>query len=511
MKNINYIKVLFAGVLLLASCKKDYLETLPTDSVSTPTVFETTKNAKLAVNGLAKMMTQQYLGSQGFNGEGTIKMYYGNYPGNNFFVNLSGWADIINANYNQNLTSIYLYYPWYYYYKIIGNANQIVISIDGAEGPAVEKDFIKAQALTFRAYSYMMLAQIYGNRWKDSNNGQTGGLVLRTDVSTGDMPLSTLGQTYDLIYKDLNDAIALYESSKLDRESDKNFQVNEDVAYAIYARAALNKQDYVNAEKYAVLARKNYKLMSNADYKNGFSTPNGEWIWSSYGASDETLYFYSFQSYIAYNSTASAVRTTPKCISRELFDKIPTTDVRRDLFLDPKNEAYTTATGIAGTAMKARAFKLFPDLQATAVPFAYMNFKFKANDIPGIGHVNHFRASEMYLIEAEAKFFQNKAASEVQGVLNALNATSGRDVNYVCTKTGTDLLNEIKLYRAVELWGEGFDWFDMKRWGDTIVRKDFANGGNYLTSLVTTIKPEDKNKWTWAIPLRESDYNKGLE
>ncbi|WP_232789204.1 hypothetical protein [Sphingobacterium sp. UDSM-2020] len=60
-------------------------------------------------------------------------------------------------------------------------------------------------------------------------------------------------------------------------------------------------------------------------------------------------------------------------------------------------------------------------------------------------------------------------------------------------------------------WGEGFDWFDMKRWGDPIIRNAHANGGNFLTSLAVTINPQDKNKWTWSIPLRESDYNKGLE
>ncbi|MEN5057981.1 RagB/SusD family nutrient uptake outer membrane protein [Sphingobacterium kitahiroshimense] len=511
MKKINYIKLLLLGVVSLSSCNKDYLDTRPTDSVEKSEVFATTKSAKVAVNGLAKMMTQQYLGTQGFNGEGTIKMYYGNYPGNNFFVNLSGWADIINSNYNQNLTSIYLYYPWYYYYKLIANANEIVLNIDGAEGPVAEKQFIKAQALTFRAYSFMMLAQIYGNRWSDSNSGQTAGLVLRTDVSTGDMPLSTLGQTYDLIYKDLSDAISMYDESKLNRESGKNFQVNRDVAYAVYARAALNKQDYVSAEKYAILARENYKLMNNDEYKSGFYDPNGEWIWSSYGAADETLFFYSFQSYIAYNSTASAARTTPKIISRELFDKIPVSDIRRDLFLDPKGEAYTTATGIAGPEMKARAFRTFPDLQSTAVPYAYMNFKFKAKDLPGVGNLNHFRAAEMYLIEAEAKYFQNKPATAVQATLNELNSSSGRDAKYNCTKTGAELLKEIKLYRAIELWGEGFDWFDMKRWGDPIIRNAHANGGNFLTSLAVTINPQDKNKWTWSIPLRESDYNKGLE
>lgn len=84
MKKINYIKLLLLGIVSLSSCNKDYLDTRPTDSVEKSEVFATTKSAKVAVNGLAKMMTQQYLSSQGFNGEGTIKMYYGNYPGNNF-------------------------------------------------------------------------------------------------------------------------------------------------------------------------------------------------------------------------------------------------------------------------------------------------------------------------------------------------------------------------------------------------------------------------------------------
>ncbi|WP_295120515.1 RagB/SusD family nutrient uptake outer membrane protein [uncultured Chitinophaga sp.] len=495
--------------LLAASCKKDYLDTTPTNSTSTATVFANTENAKGAVNGLAKMMTQQYLSSQGFNGEGTIKMYYGNYPGNHFFVNLSGWAAIINSTYNENVSSIYLYYPWYYYYKIIGNANAIIANIDGATGPEKDKQFIKAQAYTYRAYSYMMLAQLYGNRWSDTNSGATKGLVLRVDLSTGDLPQSTMLETYELIYDDLDKAIELYTTSGNART--KNYEVDANVAYAIYARAALNRQDYPTAESYAVKARTGYALMTNTEYKAGFSTPNQEWIWGSYGASDETLYFYSYQSYIAYNSSASAVRTTPKCISRELYNKIPATDIRKGMFLDPTGYTYTTATGAAGAALKTRAFALYPDIYSTSSAFAYMQFKVKANDLPGVGNLNHFRSAEMYLIEAEAKYFQTKPAAEVQAVLNALTATSGRDASYNCVATGTALLDEIKTYRAIELWGEGFDWFDLKRWGDPVVRHDYAGGGNFLSVLALTITPEANNKWTWKIPLKESDYNGALE
>ncbi|MDR0394533.1 MAG: RagB/SusD family nutrient uptake outer membrane protein [Tannerella sp.] len=510
MKKIMKYFYIAVIALFLNACASDYLDTTPTASIGTPTVFETTENAKLAINGIAKLMTRQYLSSQGFNGEGTIKMYYGNYSGNHFFVNLPGWAAIINSQYNENTASIYLYYPWYYYYMIIGNANAIIVNIDQAEGPDSDKQFIKAQALTYRAYSFMMLAQIYAYRWKDSNNGASDGLVLRIDQSDGDMPLSTLKDTYDRIYTDLNEAISLYRESEKDRASGDNYSPSINVAYATYARAALNREDYETAENYAILARGGYPLMSVADYKNGFCNPTSEWIWSCYGSSDETLYYYSYFAYIAYTSNASAVRTYPKCISRRLYDQIPETDIRRDLFLDPKEDPYTTSTGRAASgALYNRAFATYPDIDAAAHIYAYMQFKVKANDNPGVGHLNNFRSSEMYLIEAEAKYFRNNIAG-AQEALNELTADSGRDPQYNCTATGGDLLDEIKRYRAIELWGEGFDWFDYKRWGDRIVRHEYAVGGNFIPALATTINPEENNKWTWRIPLRETDYNKAI-
>lgn len=506
MNKLHIIAIVMVGLIFGTSCSEEYLDTAPTSETATTTIFETAANAKLAINGINKLMTRQYLGSQGFNGEGTIKMYYGNYPGNHFFVNLSGWAPIINQEYYENISSIYDYYPWYYYYMIIGNANLIINYIDDAEGLESEKQFIKAQALTFRAYSFFMLSQLYCSRWKDSNNGATDGLVLRLDVSTGDQALSTLAEAYGQVYSDLDEAIRLYQSSGKTRSN--NYDPDINVAYAIYARAALTRQDYPKAATMAVNARNGYPLMSNSEYKAGFFNPNKEWIWSSYGASDETLYFYSYFAYIAYNSSASAVRTYPKCISKELYLKIPETDIRRDLFLDPKTDTYTTSSGVAGAALKARAFALYPNLYSTATPYAYMQFKIGAADLPGVGNLNHFRSSEMYLIEAEAKYFQGGKEPEVQQLLVSLIKDSGRDPQYSCTKTGTDLLNEIKLYRAIELWGEGFDWFDLKRWGDGISRKNPTNGGNFITVLAVEFGPNVKNNWVWKIPEKETEYNK---
>ena len=337
---------LAAAAALLSACSADYLDTLPQSSTDTGTVFETTENARMAVNGLCLMMTQQYLGQQGVNGEGTIKTWYGNYPGNDFQkCNLTGWAPIINATYMERNSVLYCYYPWFYYYKLVGNANRILANIDKAVGAEEERLFIRAQALTVRAYAYLMLSQLYCYRWADSNQGASRGLPLRIDTSDGDLPASTLAQVYTQIYADLDAAIDSYTRSGLTRPRDDNHSPDLAVAYAIYARAALTREDWAAAAKYAPLARKDYPLMSNADYVDGgFSTPNSEWIWSSYSAPDQTLYYFSFFAQQGSNSSANICRSYPCAISKELYDRIPATDVRRRMFLAPQEgDAYNTA------------------------------------------------------------------------------------------------------------------------------------------------------------------------
>lgn len=508
MKNILKISIAaLSGVMLLASCSKDYMNTTPTSSTATPTIFESTENAALAINGICKLMTRQYLGSQGFNGEGTVKMYTGEYPGDNCFVNLPGWSSVINGTMHDNKTTIYNYYNWYYYYMLIGNANAIILNIDDAKGAEAERQFIKAQALSFRAYSYMMLLQIYSVRWSDSNNGSADGVVLRLDTSTDEMPLSTMADCYKQIYDDLDEAIRLYTESGLAPDSKDNYSPNIDMAYATYARAALNRQDYATALDKAVKARENHPLMSNDEYKSGFNTPNKEWIWSCYGSADETLFYYSYFANMAYNSSASMVRNYPRCINKNVYDRIPETDIRRGMFLDPKDYTYTKSTGVAGKELTAYARTLYPDIYSTAKVYAYMQFKVSSTTQPGVGHLNNFRSAEMYLIEAEANYFlKNEKAA--QASLNTLTRDSGRDKEYNCTATGTALLDEIKLYRKIELFGEGFNWFDLKRWGDSLNRTSTEKGGNYITALAVSYSPQDRNNWTWVIPSKETDYNK---
>lgn len=499
--------------VMLAACSKDYLETQPQSSVSPDVLFSTTEGARVAVNGLSKIMTNQYLGTQGMNGEGTIKSWYANFTGNDMQkCNQTGWAPLWNCEYNERATSSYDYYPWFYYYKLIGNANKIVESIDEAEGSAAERQFIKAQALTFRAYSFLMLSQLYCHRWVDSNSGADPGLVLRLDTSTGDMALSTLAETYSRIYTDLDDAINLFTESGLRRSSDHFFEPDINVAYAVYARAALTREDWTNAAKYAILAREGHPLMKSAEYMSGFNEPNDEWIWGVYEAEDQTLYYYSFYAYQGANASSGNCRQYPTAISKELYDQIPVTDARRKLWLEPTAEEYADSklnktTGRSTGLLQKRAFNEFESkLYSTSYVFMYMQFKHLCSFYPGGGSFNIFRSAEMYLTEAEAYCHIGGKENEVQALLEELNAAHNPD--YECDKTGDDLLNEVKLYRRIDLWGEGFDWFDYKRWKQPIVRKSIADGGSFHKTFAITLNPDDANDWTWVIPNKEKDYNK---
>ena len=533
----NYINKIFgcailASATLLASCGSDYLETKPTASVSSTDAVATTDMAYKALNGIARCQTtQHYAFTQGFAGENAIMRLYENLPSQNYNYNYyaSGWAPIHNQTFHNRTSTIYDGYAWYYYYQLIGQANRIIAHIDAATGSDEDKKFIKASALAFRAYSYEKLIHYYCYRWQDSNNGASQGVVLRLDESTGDAPFATLAETVAQIYKDCQDAITLFGESGIDRPASEVWIPNVNVAHAVYARAALFSQDYQTAVDQAKLAKKGYPLMSNDSYAAGFCEPTSEWIMGSYGDDSENNWYWSYGTQGAcngYYATADGNPTGAGTIGHELISRIPNNDARKQNFLTEdkfpnldlsKESPYYYTFGILGmmddniyeqadSIVKAHQAKGLTTPYQAGFYYLDANLKFFVKAQPGVGYVPFIRSSEMVLIEAEANYFLGKTA-EAQAALVELNATSGRNPEYTCTKTGEELLSEIQDYRCLELWGEGFEWSDFKRWNKAVVRKSFVEGGNAHQSVAITINPEDGNKWTWGVPLNETDYN----
>lgn len=531
---------LLAGMMLVSSCAGDYLDTAPTDSTGATDAVGTTANAMKALNGIAKIMTTQhsYFGG-GFAGENNIMIQYESYPSENYNYNYyaSGWSRIFNQEFHTRTNSIYDAYAWYYYYTIAGNANTILANIDNAEGTEAERNFVKASALTFRAYAFEKLVHYYCWRWQDSNNGASQGIVLRLDESTGGQGYATLAETYAQIYKDLDEAIMLFEQSGMDRNASQVWMPNINVAHAIYARAALTKQDYTKALTEAKLARQNYPLMSNAEYHAGFCNPTSEWIFGSFGSAQENNWYWSYGTQYAcngYYANAAGAANGAGSIGRELINRIPNNDARKALFLTEDKfpgynfndgSAMDLGYGILGMGNdEKKADALWEEAAAYCQKMAvsgleapyqagYMylggQLKFYVFDTPGVSYLPFIRSSEMVLVEAEANYFLNDETA-ARAALVELNATSGRNPEYTCDKSGEALWNEIMDYRELELWGEGFAWSDYKRWNRDIVRHSFAEGGNAHISVAKTIPASGVNKWTWDVPLNETDYNDEL-
>jgi hypothetical protein len=537
----KYISNIMAGMVLvsataLTSCGADYLNTNPTESISADAAVATTENAYKALNGIAKSMsTQQYAWSQGCAGENRIIALYENYASQDYFYNYyaQGWAPIMNLEYSLRNNTSFDAYPWYYYYTLVGQANTIITRIDNATGDEAMKQFEKASALTFRAYSFEKLLHYYAPRWQDSNNGTAKGICLRLDESTGELPQSTMAECYAQIYKDLDEAISLFEQSGKDRGSSEIWIANENVAHAVYARAALAKQDYQTALTHAPLARKGYALMSNADYYAGFCKPTSEWIFGSYGDAQENMWYWSYGTQYSCNGYyANNTANGAGSIDIELTNQIPDNDARKGLFLTPdkfenfdlsdKTVADNTylSYGIMGFSNDALWDEVDAYVEnrhntssASSMERPYKQgyyyvggqTKFYVFDTPGVGYLPFIRSSEMVLIEAEANYFLGNETA-AQAALVELNASTGRDADYTCDKTGEELFDEIVNYRRLELWGEGFGFSDYKRWNKAISRKSLAQGGSASPAIAVTVKADNDN-WTWAIPQWESDYN----
>lgn len=519
MKKIKLTFALLAAAVMGLSCAPDYLDTYPENYERMEVIFETVDNAEMAINGMCRLLCTPY-SSGGQNGEGAIMYYYGNMPGNDFQkANRTGMSTYTNQAFHSLIDNGYVVFPWFYYYKLINNANFILENIDGAEGAEKDKEYVKAQALTFRAYSFFRLSELYCHRWMDNPAGTDRGLPLRLTTSCDTMPCSSMGDVYKQIYKDLDGAIAYFNSCGRDRKKNEYYKPNINVAYAIYARAALTREDWENAVKYAQLAREGYPLMSNEEYlEGGFNTVNQEWIWGWHDSLEENgTTTMTWGNYMASNSGSTNSLLYPSAISKELYDRIPSTDVRKKCYLEPKSSelttGYYTKTGesVGPLADRARAqygSKLFDDGTTRSAIYVYMQFKFQCIQLPGVASMCMFRSAEMYYTEAEALWMLGNHEDEIRALLNEV--VKPRDPSYNCAVSGAKLLDEIKLYRRFDLWGEGHDWYDYKRWGATISRKSLAKGGSFHATFAGTFPPDKYNKWTLAIPRKETDYNPAI-
>ncbi len=488
MKKIIFNIVPFLVVFVMG-CKKDYLETQPSNGVTEQEIFSKLNTVYAALDGIVKeqfaygtgtsVTRHDAFGQKGFDLASDLM-------GNDMIVHTSGYG-WFNSDYNltewgvatQNRQSDF---AWYYYYDIIKQANGIINNIDFVQNAsASEKESVKGQALGLRAYAYFYLINYQQQTYK--GNESKPGVPIYTEVSTEGKARGTVQDVYTQILSDLTQAETLLTGKT--RASKANIDAN--VVQGFRARVAVLMEDWPSAVNFARKARTGYTLMTTAQYtaRTAFSSLNNpEWIWGSSIPSDQATIYASFFSHMDISTGGYAALGNQKKITKALYDQIAQDDIRKTAFKRP------------GTGTTSN-----PD---------YNQLKFQV-PVPGswAGDYLYMRAAEMYLIEAEGLARQSQDA-QAKTVLDAL--IQARYPAYSAAGfSGAALINEILLQRRIELWGEGFSLMDIKRLNQGLNRPTGPgnHGSPSFDPGVYTTAPADP-RFLMRVPQRELDNNTNM-
>lgn len=488
-----------AGSLVLAGCKKDFLQTEPTQFTTPEQLANSAKQDPKVLNGLVSglyttMFTAGVGGTTGHDdfGQKGVDIFTDMLQSDMVLgaVNYGWYSNLARYQATVDFTRNETYVPWRYYYRQIFGANSLIDVLGGTDVVPAEaaNKLTMGQAKAMRAYGYFYLTQLYAKEYGDGS-AKILPLYKTADAASANQPKSTAKDVYDLMVKDLTEAITLLEgftrSSK--DQVDKNIAKGL-LAYVLAARGApadltqvvTLTQDIMTAYPKTTVAQAvfNGTNATTAGFNN-VATPS--WMWGVDITLAQNLDLISWWGQIDQFTYSYAWAGDPKPIDRGLYDAIRADDARKAQFASP------TAT----------SFRLQP------INKFFAPARTSGGQRQIITDLLYMRADEFYLLNAEAKarLGQDGAA---RTALSAYLADRIADVSYITALSGQALVNEIYLQSRIELWGEGKSYLAMKRNKASVKR-----GSNHLFEAGNTLAYND-DKLTFVIPQAEVLNNPNL-
>lgn len=499
MKINKYIASLGLSILILfSSCGSDFLDVTPTETITEDDVAK--------IGDMQPLVTGLYSSLIAYNTLNRTAVRHSDFG--HFSIVLASDLMVDDMmQYTANYGWYYNHYdlslrddfahvdnelPWLLYYKLIKSSNDILNKIEGGDDIEEEAKLFRGQAYGMRAFAYYNLVNLYGTPYGiDKTAAGVPIIIETTPVEELKLnPRAEVQKVYELILADLGQAEKDLAMMKRPSKDVMNIRV----VYGLLARTYLMMEDGAKAAEYAAKARKDYKLMDKSDlYWSETKTAsfsdiaNQEWMWGcdvtvdSRIATSGIVNFTSHISSLTYGYVTAG--NMDKCIDADLYNNIPSTDARKKAFLEDEKKLY-----------------------GRVVP-KYANIKFGRLNPSTDVHNDYplMRAAEMYLIEAEG-YARSNNPTKAQDIL--FDFVSQRDAGYTkSTKTGDALIDEIYFQRRIELWGEGFSYFDHKRLNKGVVR-DYE-GTNHNADAKKNYPAGDKI-FKFRIPQNEITYNKGI-
>ena len=400
------------------------------------------------------------------------------------------------------------YFLWLLYYSHIKVANDIIGTT--SDTTSVGFRYALGQAYASRAFDYLNLIQMYQFTYKGHENA--AGVPIVNENSTVDEnannPRATVAQVYAYIMNDLNRSIRFLKGYT--RTS--KVSIDKQVAFGLRARANLLMQNWAAAAADADSAAVGFEPLSKTSAAApGFNSITAtNWIWGSAVSEKNdivTTGICNFPSMMcSFTGNGYAPGYAGRYINSTLYDEIDSTDVRKGWWLD---SAYNSPIVDYSWSITYNGNVYGPaDWFGWNAP--YLNVKFGPykniyNNSTNACDLPLMRVEEMLLIKAEALAM----SGDVDGGKNVLEnfVQNYRDPSYKCTATTAEgIQNAVWFQRRIELWGEGFSFFDMMRLKKGLIRKNT----NYDASLQYNL-PAESQIFLWIIPEDEINNNSALK
>ncbi|TAN19748.1 MAG: RagB/SusD family nutrient uptake outer membrane protein [Chitinophagaceae bacterium] len=156
MKKIWFF-IILAGIVILSSCKKSFLDQIPTSSITAGNFYHTQLDIQQAVTGVYSSLSDWPVG---------IYWYLSEIRSNNYYVTSDGaqrdWYDF--NNFQANAEDQTLHDTWQSLYQMVNRANEVLAHIDNVpfDNPALKTRY-KAEVRFLRAFAYFQLVRLWGN------------------------------------------------------------------------------------------------------------------------------------------------------------------------------------------------------------------------------------------------------------------------------------------------------------------------------------------------------------
>ena len=523
---LNRLFPVIAGLLAVAACN-DFTDIKPESGTMLSTQVQETNaavptRAKAAFDGMITNIgkpTKLYSNPDDW--EFLMMMFCNDLEGADALIADSGynWFSVCgeyssrNANYRN--PRIRYQTP----YNMIADANTFLSGF-GDDVTDQESIYMIAQAHALRAYSYLMIVPAF--QFVTKKDAPSVPKVTLEEVDFANNPRASVQDLYDLIIEDLTYAVDHLDGYSRPTKA----YIDKSVALGLRARAYLDMQDYQNAYNDAVAAAAGYTPKSIGELKTALfdgtafeDISEHDWIWG-YDMNTSLAAVYRYATTSSWLRSFSGWAYAPACqvytcINKMLWEKIPDTDIRKQWWVDENLQSSL----IEGLKWKDADGNLHDDVANysdggdSKLPFLpYTNVKFGCNPIGTVDNAEDMpmmRVDEMILIQAECLAKLGKSADATSVLTNYVQTY--RDPSYSVSGRGLSLENEIWFQRRVELWGEGFGVFDIKRLNKPLVRfKDNAKSSNIADAFRFNMAADDG----WLLmrfPQGELDTNFGIK